>query len=696
MAQEIKQKIVLEGEQQYKNAIKDAQRNLKTLRSELKAETAEMGRNATEQQKAEAKAKSLKKQIAEQEKIVKANRDALEEVRKKYGDNADAVAKYEQKLNDSRTALANMKSELEGVGKGFGDMQKNAGMATVATKSVADSLEKLSGIGDAIAGSIETAFTGMLDIIRGAVTEIWALIADTAAKANNWTDLGDVFGTTAVNIEEMYRAVNAVGGSGKFDSFVNMVNRLSFGGKEKTIAERLGISDANYEDKLEYTMAVIEQLQAFQNSHTRAQTDDLMSEIFGAKKSADVTWILKNWDAILDKRAEYSEKGYLLDDDEVATMNEVQLMLNDIEQKWDSLKAKFATGFGQVTLDIQAEVSRGMDALAAYFNAKTPEEQEAALEEIEKSILGMFEVVAQAIEDGMAMLDEVAKKLQESDNPTAQAIGTILGGLVDALQWITEDNMTHVVSALEILAAFWLVGKGASMASTIAGMVANIKVIQGFSGAGAAESGAQAAASGTGAAAGGGSGLLAGSVPILGAYGIYKSFEWAANRRNFTPEVVRGTEENLEANTNGDEALKEAFVGYIEAERNLQDLFDSGLYDDEKANALIDAVEEAKSALDALEGSAELLQAYSDWRQEHSYGNMDWELPADWWQTQGGNSGNSDGLTSEDAKSMTGAVNRLPNAVSKAVSNIVVKMDGRTVGRLVAPYVSENIATYIR
>ena len=46
---EIKQKIVLEGEQQYKNAIKDAQRNLKTLRSELKAETAELGKNATEQ-----------------------------------------------------------------------------------------------------------------------------------------------------------------------------------------------------------------------------------------------------------------------------------------------------------------------------------------------------------------------------------------------------------------------------------------------------------------------------------------------------------------------------------------------------------------------------------------------------------------------------------------------------------------------
>ena len=149
MAQEIKQKIVLEGEKEYRDAIRDAQRTLKTLRSELKAETAEMGRNATEQQKNEAKVKSLKKQIQEQEKIVKANKAALEEVRQKYGDNAEAIAKYEQKLNESRTALANMKNELEGVGQGMKKVQGSAEMATVATKSVADTFE------NAITGAVD-------------------------------------------------------------------------------------------------------------------------------------------------------------------------------------------------------------------------------------------------------------------------------------------------------------------------------------------------------------------------------------------------------------------------------------------------------------------------------------------------------------------------------------------------------------
>ena len=41
MADEIEQKIVLKGEKEYSAALKEANRNLKTLRSELKAETAE-------------------------------------------------------------------------------------------------------------------------------------------------------------------------------------------------------------------------------------------------------------------------------------------------------------------------------------------------------------------------------------------------------------------------------------------------------------------------------------------------------------------------------------------------------------------------------------------------------------------------------------------------------------------------------
>ena len=141
---QIKQEIVLSGEKQYNAAIKEAQRNLKTLQTALKAETAELGKNATEQQKNEAKVKSLKQQIKEQEKVVQTLREALEQAKAEYGDNADVVAKWEQKLNNARTTLANMKNGLEGVGQAFDGVKQSADMSVVASNSLADSFSRIS------------------------------------------------------------------------------------------------------------------------------------------------------------------------------------------------------------------------------------------------------------------------------------------------------------------------------------------------------------------------------------------------------------------------------------------------------------------------------------------------------------------------------------------------------------------------
>ena len=71
------------------------------------------------------------------------------------------------------------------------------------------------------------------------------------------------------------------------------------------------------------------------------------------------------------------------------------------------------------------------------------------------------------------------------------------------------------------------------------------------------------------------------------------------------------------------------------------------------------------------------------------------DLPSEWWQHQGGNTGNTEGITSIDAQNMTGAVQQMPNAVAKALNGLTVRMDGQAVGYIVAPYVSQQIAAQI-
>ena len=196
MADEIRQKIVLEGEKEYSAALKEANRNLKTLRSELKAETAELGANATAQQKAETKGRNLQKQIEQQKKIVDTYQAALKEVKERYGDNSDEVAKWEQKLNNARYTLATMNNDLE---RSQQDLKKQEDALKSAGNAYDDAADAAGAFGDATdaAGQIADAVTFQsvmtaADNLTSRLTNALNFIKDVGKAAWDWmSDSGE-------------------------------------------------------------------------------------------------------------------------------------------------------------------------------------------------------------------------------------------------------------------------------------------------------------------------------------------------------------------------------------------------------------------------------------------------------------------------------------------------------------------------
>ena len=697
---DIKQKIVLEGEKQYRDAIKDAQRTLKTLRSELKAETAEMGANATAQQKNEAKVKSLKKQIAEQEKIVKANRDALEEVKQKYGDNADAVAKYEQKLNESRTALANMKNELDSVGGAMKTVQGDANLATIATNSVADSLGKIGDVAQGISDSIEGIFTGMVSAVKEAVTKVWAEVVDIAARANNWSDTAAYLGSTASDVQMWDRAISAA--QGDFSKLTAAITKLKYGGKNDKIAEYFGISDVNYTDDLKYTTDLLSIMAEKKEEMVKAGTwDKAMGEIFGGRKSAEVEWFVNNWETILGNLETFDAEngGFGLTGEELDDMNELYLLVGETQRKWQALKDSITTKlFAGVVFNLTTNANNILDAFNEYFNAETQEERDAALEKIKANILAAFETIRDAINDGIKIINEIAEELKESDDPTMQTLGEIMGGLASALEWFTEDNMKHVVDSLKLLLAFWVGAKVATMIANIAAFASHITTIAGANGIGAAASGAAAGSSwGTAFA----SAVLKAAPWLIGLYTLLNPSSGSDaigdntlvdENGNLTREAV---EYGYQTDENGEVYIDEE-ARVAAAVQTFWDLYRSGKLKQEGIDELYRETMMDPAAMQSL------MEAIYQFRQDNGdkWKGIE-DLPAtffsDMWKftTNGGNSGNTDGLTSGDARGMTDAVNRMPAAVQRGMSNIRVVMDGNIVGRLVASEVSRQIAEYI-
>lgn len=747
---QIKQEIVLNGEKQYNAAIKEAQRNLKTLQSALKAETAELGKNATEQQKNEAKVKSLKEQIKEQEKIVQTLREALAQARAEYGDNGAEVARWEQRLNNARTTLANMKNDLSGVGDGFKTVNTDAAAATVATKSMADTLGSLGSAGESVSSAIEDIFTGMIDTVTGAVTELWDLISETASKANNWTDIAGYWGTDAQTIQQYARAVGASANS--FDDLQSAVSRIVMGGKGKTIAELIGISDVNYSNEWDYAMAVMDQLSKL--SAAGQDMTPIYEQIFGERRGTKIMDLVNDWETIQKLLPQFNgnESGYGMSDQELGTMNDLWVRINEIEQKWTAIKENFAAGFGRVSMDLLVNVEGTLDGIADYLNAKDDAGKQAALDKIRANVEEFFTKLGEIIRECIGILREVGGDLQGSDDPLTSAIGDILVKLADSLQWMV-DNADKVKAAFGTIFGAWLIGQLAAVAGKLSGILMQIETIKAFKGIQAAGGAGQIA---NATVRGGGGGLLA----ALGLNGLAAAGAWEAaktlpadllgriggflgigapgqevldevNRQNGietlgdVEDKVRNTDQaqnrkamdfmlstllnpGAETHTRYEEpdlSLPEGGVSSSGAQRaaaenywdTLRGYYDGTGVNEADLHAAFDAFEQAfEGQEDAFD---RLLNAIEEKIDAGQGGEED--LPYEWFATLNGGAGAAnaatrDGITSSDLQRFNGLPAGILSAVRAGardgVSGIRVSLDGRTVGEMVAPYVSEQIA----
>lgn len=721
---EIKDRIVLEGEKQYSQAVKEAQRNLKTLRSELKAETAELGRNATEQQKNEVRTRSLQKQVKEQEKIVKAYAAALKEVKEKYGDNSDEVAKWEQRLNNARAALGNMRNDLEGVGNGFKDMQRDADAATVATKSVADSLSSLGAAGDAVAGAIEGIFTGMIDTVASAVSQLWDMITETAGRANNWTDLASYYGSSAQELQMWSRSIEAAGGS--FEKFQTIVNQLAFGGKEKTITELVGISKENYDNDVQYTLAVLDELQRRKEELGQGWYDDTMTQLFGARRIADVSWFLANARGHQGANGEWingwrdnpqqfngNESGYGMSDEELATMNDLYVKLQEIDVKWKAIKENFAAGFGMVSLDLMVNVEGTLDGIADYLNATDDAGKEAALAKIRANVEEFFRKLGEIIRDCIGILRSVGEELQGSDDPLVSTIGDILVKLSEGLQWMV-DNADKVKQAFETIFGVWLLLKLTAVAGKLSSILLQIETIKNFRGLNTGSPTVPAAdptGTATGTAAAGGIGaMIAKAVPWLAGLfvwgenaikpqgnddlidkngqetALYKKTqnEWAPTKSegiNYYAGIEGVDNWKWDQLLKNGDASVEVTQAQVEAIQKFWDIFRTNQDD---PDAWMPAFEEFEQAFVGQDGLFDKVNEIMDYfTQTHDEAEWPSDLPAKWWKvTEGQN----------DQNGLSGLPAQMKQAVQSGMSLIQVVLDGQKVGHLLTPYVSQEIA----
>ena len=706
MADEIKQKISLEGEKQYSAALKEANRNLKTLRSELKAESAELGNNASAQQKNEVKARSLRKQIEQQEKVVATLKSALKEAKERYGDNNEEVAKWEQKLNSARYTLATMNNALEqseAALKGQGDALKDsAGSyedAAGAASDYADAVDAAGATADAVNfQSIMTAadnLTGKLQNALKFITNLgkaaWEWMSDSGEWADTLTTDATKWGVDRQTLQGWRYAARFVDTEVETiaRSFTKLTNRSDATNKK---LKEIGIVADKGAKGQDLFWDVIDAM----NRMDEAARENTAMDIFGKSYQELLPLINAGRDAWEGYVEEAEQSGYVLDDDQIDKLGKFDDANQKLEASFEAMQHTIAAELAPAFTEVSTAMSGLIDSFTEW--AKT-EEGQKTLHDLGDALKGL---VDQFTGD---------KDFTGLVNGAADAVKA----LTQALEWIKNNHklveggfigVATAVAGLKVsqtfLSALQLI-KGIKWSALPKGTPETPTTTPTTPTTPTATPTAVAPAA---AAAKTSPTLLNSALPAFGTMfamgaGYVELLKWAGQQRVNNPDA-RGSASAVERAAGGDEKLGQAFIDFVNASKELDELVNSPEYTDEKANELMDAVDEAQKTFESMEGHENLWDAYQAWLSENSYGASSWklpdEIPSSWfgdvldsltWENAGA-------LTSDDVSGFAALPGDIEEAVANGIatgtSGMSINMDGVTVGRVVAPYVSQEIA----
>lgn len=448
----IASKLQLDGEQQYKKALNDAYRSLRVLRSELKAETAEMGRNATAQDKARAKMASLKKQIAEQEKVVKTLEKALADSKKEYADNQEVQDKWAEKLNKAREALANMQNalgqtedDLAKFGNSMKDVADNSGEAMTTVISFNDAIKSIGSIASGIGNSLTGILTSTVDTMKEMVDTMFSLMSQAWAAAGEWDQIQTIWGGDLESIERVYTAMKLQGidASEVTSGIQKFISNVHSGNKDTMAAlEQLHLSEKDFSSHWDFFVAVMDKASMFKGK----DQFNLMTSLFGDKKGSGMTDMLKNWnEAMARYEQDVENTGLHLYGDEIKNLNEVSHKITEIQELWNTIKTNIGAKLSDIlNMDqLSEDTLEILRDIGAILNTEGDKRAELTLK-LSNDIEKLINDIAAALENLGGFLDELGGNLEQSENPLISFIGKLIKSLGGLLDWIGENADTII------------------------------------------------------------------------------------------------------------------------------------------------------------------------------------------------------------------------------------------------------------
>ena len=636
-------KMGVSGVAQFKQSISQARQNMKTLDAQLKLTEKQYKATGDAETYMAQKTEQLKAKLEEQKAVADNAQKALDDMTKR------GVDKSSKAFQDMIRTLATAKGDMLDTEMALQGISESSDQAA---DGVSEMNSQLANVGQGI--SWQNVTSG-LESITGKLEQ--------AAK-------------TAFNFGK--KLVNATLGAGEWaDELVTEAKTLGLTPQE---LQAMRYTSNIIDTSVESIVSAQKKLKKGLGSNDEGVMGGLLELLGEGYDPRGKDWETVFWDAgeALMKFGNETEKEVYAQKLFGRSWNDLIPLFEAGRKEYEETNASW-----NVLSDEQLESLTKMDDEYQKLNAQ--------FENLKTTALSEF---AEPMQKAMQKINELLTKFTEwlQSEEGQKFVDGVINKVNEGLDWIIK-NKDDVVTALTAIAGGFALIKITTLAANIGKFVSGLSGLFG----GKAATSAAANAGTTTASAGIGAGGLLG---LGGAAAIVAGFVAAADRRNNHPEDVRGTKEYLAAQSAGAEKL---LAEYLSAEK-AKASFDWMSATEAEAAAIQAKVEATRQKLMEAEGGADALKAYSDWRQENSYGNDYWELPEALAQaaekmdqaaeefTGGSDSTRqSNSEMTEAANGIKGLPAETAEAVRQALSGAQVRIDGG----LLSAYVGQVFAQWV-
>ena len=506
MAADIGPKIGIDGEKEFRDALKSMGQQLKTLGTEMKAVTSAFDVDNDSQKKLAAQSDVLTRQLEIQEQRITEIQKALDYARANYAENSNEVQRWQQALNNATTDLNNTKKQLGDLENGVDDVGD----------AMDDAGKKTTTFGDILKGSL--ASEAIINGVKAVASGIKALIGGAVEGHGEYEQLvGGVetlFDTSAKKVQDYANSAYKTAGLSA-NQYMETVTSFSasllqsMGNDTDAAAEKANLAITDMSDNANKMGTDMQSIQnAYQGFAKQNYTmlDNLKLGYGGTKE--EMQRLIDDANALNAAQGNYTNYTIESYADIVDAIHTVQTEMGitgttakeastTVEGSINSMKsawANFVVGLGNDNADIadlSAQLIESVGAVAENVLpvietvltniADTVKEQgpEMITKFVAYAIDKLPEVISLGLQMVLALVKGLAQNLPQLVQGALNMIDTIAGALYDALPDIIEVGKNIVKGLWEGIKAMasWLKDK---VTNFMGGIVDGVKGVLGI------------------------------------------------------------------------------------------------------------------------------------------------------------------------------------------------------------------------